>query len=321
MTITKLPRRHLIKQASLLSAVGLAAASFPGCGLMGRSGSQPKAADIDKNELPFRLSLAQWSLHQRFFNGEADPLDFAAIARQEFNLDGIEYVNQFYADKLSHNLLLDLERRADDQGVRSLLIMVDGEGALGDPDDKARTGAVENHKKWAEAAVQLGCHSIRVNAESSGSYEEQAKLATDGLVRLADYCRPLGINVLVENHGGLSSNGAWLSGIMRRADLPNLGTLPDFGNFTIDKETDESYDRYQGVNELMPYAKAVSAKSYDFDDQGRETNIDYERMLRIVLNAGYNGWIGVEYEGERLPEAKGVRLTRDLLKVTGYKLI
>ena len=320
MTTTKLPRRQFIKQASLLSAASLAATSLPGCSLMGRSGSQPTAADIDKDELPFRLSLAQWSLHQRFFNAEADPLDFAAIARQEFNLDGIEYVNQFYADRLSHNLLLELKRRAEDQGVRSLLIMVDGEGALGDPDDKARTATVENHKKWAEAAVQLGCHSIRVNAESTGSHEEQAKLVTDGLVRLADYCRPLSINVLVENHGGLSSNGAWLSGIMRQTDLPNLGTLPDFGNFTIDKSTGESYDRYQGLAELMPYAKALSAKSYDFDAQGRETTIDYHRMLRIVLDAGYNGWIGVEYEGERLPEAEGVRLTRDLLKVTGYNL-
>jgi len=320
MTITKLPRRQFIKQASLLSAAGLAATSLPGCGMMGRSDSQPEAADISKDELPFRLSLAQWSLHQRFFNGEADPLDFAAIARQEFDLDGIEYVNQFYADRLSHNLLMELEHRAEDQGVRSLLIMVDGEGALGDPNDKARTATVENHKKWVEAAVQLGCHSIRVNAESTGGYEEQAKLVTDGLVRLADYCRPLNINVLVENHGGLSSNGAWLGGIMRQADLPNLGTLPDFGNFTINKETGESYDRYKGVAELMPYAKAVSAKSYDFDARGRETTIDYPRMLQIVLNAGYNGWIGVEYEGERLPEGEGVRLTRDLLKITGHNL-
>ena len=320
MTITKLPRRQFMMQAALLSAASLATTSLPGCGLMGRSSSQPTAADIDKDDLPFRLSLAQWSLHQRFFSGKADPLDFAAIARQEFNLDGVEYVNQFYADQLSDNLLMDLERRAADQGVRSLLIMVDGEGALGDPDDKSRSKAVENHKKWAEAAVQLGCHSIRVNAESTGGYDEQARLVTDGLVRLADYCRPLGINVLVENHGGLSSNSVWLSGIMRQADLPNLGTLPDFGNFTIDKQTGESYDPYQGVAELMPYAKAVSAKSYDFDEQGRETSIDYERMLQIVLNAGYNDWIGVEYEGERLSEAEGVRLTRDLLKVTGYSL-
>jgi len=319
MTKTQLPRRQFIKQASLLGAAGLAATSLPGCGLVGGS-TRPRASDIGKDELPFRLSLAQWSLHRRFFNGEADPLEFAAIARQEFNLDGIEYVNQFYQDQLSHNLLMELEHRAEDQGVRSLLIMVDGEGALGDPDDKARGAAVDNHKKWAEAAVQLGCHSIRVNAESAGSPEEQARLATDGLVRLADYCRPLGINVLVENHGGLSSNGAWLSGLMREADFPHLATLPDFGNFTINEQTGEIYDRYQGVAELMPYAEAVSAKSYDFDARGRETTIDYERALQIVLDAGYKGWIGVEYEGDNRPEAEGIRLTRDLLKVTGYNL-
>lgn len=295
-----LGRRQLLKRAAQVSTAALAASTLPGCTLLG-------------NRDPYRISLAQWSLHRRFFSGEAHPMDFAQIARQEFNIDGIEYVNQFYKEDLSDSLVADLRSRAAGEGVQSLLIMVDGEGALGAPDEKARQQTVENHKKWADAAHQLGCHSIRVNAESQGSYDEQMQRAADGLVMLAEYCEPLGLNVLVENHGGLSSNARWLSQVMETANHPRVGTLPDFGNFTINSETGEKYDKYQGVRELMPYAKAVSAKSYAFDEQGRETSIDFERMLDIVLAVGYNGWVGVEYEGDKHSEAEGIALTRDLL--------
>ena len=198
--------------------------------------------------------------------------------------------------------------------MRSLLIMIDGEGALGAPTEADRKQTVDNHKKWADAAHALGCHSIRVNAQSQGSYDEQRERAADGLVKLAEYCEPLGLNVLVENHGGLSSNARWLSQVMETANHPRVGTLPDFGNFTINRETGESYDKYQGVRELMPYAKAVSAKSYAFDAQGNETSIDFHRMMDIVMAVGYSGWVGVEYEGDKHSEAEGIILTRDLLR-------
>lgn len=266
------------------------------------------------DQKPFKISLAQWSLNRAFFAGDIDVLDFARIAREKFGIEAIEYVNQFYFKTLNDSLVADLRQRAEDQGVKSLLIMIDGEGALGDPNDMARRAAVENHHRWADAAKALGCHSIRVNASSAGSWNEQMKLAADGLNQLAGYCEKLGLNVLVENHGGLSSNAEWLTGVMKLADNPHVGTLPDFGNFIIDRETGERYDRYKGMAELMPYAKAVSAKSYGFDDEGNETSMDYARILKIVTDAGYNGWVGIEYEGDDHSEEEGIQLTLQLLE-------
>ncbi|WP_237061913.1 sugar phosphate isomerase/epimerase family protein [Microbulbifer zhoushanensis] len=262
----------------------------------------------------FRISLAQWSLHRTFHSGDASPQDFPRMARQLFDIEAVEYVNQFYADRLSDSLVNNLQKQADSEGVQSLLVMVDGEGQLGADSEAERRQTARRHRRWAEMAHALGCHAIRVNAQSSGSYEEQMKKAADGLRLLAEDCADLGLNVLVENHGGLSSNGQWLAGVMRRADHPRVGTLPDFGNFVIDRDSGEQYDRYQGVEELMPWAKAVSAKSYDFDAQGEAVETDFQRMMQIVKSAGYRGWVGIEYEGNRLDEAEGIRQTRELLK-------
>jgi L-ribulose-5-phosphate 3-epimerase len=266
----------------------------------------------------YLISLAQWSLHRAFKNERLDPLDFAVIARRDFGIDAVEYVNQLYTRSVGDAAYLkQLKQRADDHGVNSLLIMCDGEGRLGDPDDKARAKAVDNHRKWLDWAKELGCHSIRVNADSSGSREEQHRLAVDGLSRLTQVAAEMDLNVLVENHGGLSSDGAWLAGVVGAVNHPRCGTLPDFGNFTLGKKRDgalDQYDRYRGVTELMPLAKAVSAKSYDFDAHGNETTIDYRRMMKIVVEAGYRKHVGIEYEGERLGEAEGIRVTKSLLE-------
>ena len=202
--------------------------------------------------------------------------------------------------------------RADGEGVRSVLIMCDAEGALGAADGEERTGAVENHKKWVDAAAFLGCHSVRVNAASEGTREEQQRLAADGLRQLAEYADSTDMNVLVENHGGLSSDGSWLAGVMQLVDHQRVGTLPDFGNFRV--SADVEYDRYVGVEELMPYAKAVSAKSHDFDAEGNERSTDFGRMMRIVLDAGYRGYVGIEYEGSNLAEPEGILATKRLLE-------
>ena len=260
----------------------------------------------------FEISLAEWSLHRALQSGEIDHLDFYSVAKNEFNISAVEYVNSFFFDKAKDQKYLNqMKQRADDLGVKSLLIMCDNEGNLGDPDSKKRIESVENHYKWAEAAKFLGCHSIRVNARSFGSYEDQIELAADGLRRLTEFGNTLGLNTIVENHGGLSSNGKWLSAVMERVDHPRVGTLPDFGNFRI--EGDEWYDRYQGMKELMPYAKAVSAKSHEFDSNGNETKSDYYKMMDIVLDAGYKGFVGIEYEGSSHSEMDGIKLTRDLL--------
>ncbi len=296
-----------MNRRNFLSATGAVAA---GATLGPLLDSTVQGAD---DEPMYQVSLAQWSLHKSIFGGDMDHLDFARRSREEFGIEAVEYVNQFFKDKAQDSAYLaDMKRRAADHGVRSLLIMIDGEGALGDPDTAGRTKAIENHYRWVEAAKTLGCHSIRVNARSSGSADDQSDLAADGLRRLSEFAAERELNVIVENHGGLSSNGAWLAGVMKKVDLPNCGTLPDFGNFRV--SGDEEYDRYRGVEELMPYAKAVSAKSYDFDADGNETTIDYQRMMKIVLDAGYRGFVGIEYEGRKLSEPEGIMATKHLLE-------
>jgi sugar phosphate isomerase/epimerase len=280
--------------------------------------------------LPFKISLAQWSHHRAFFgrSGEKkDPLRFAEIALKDYGIDAVEYVNQFYRDKKNDDhYLKDLKKVADDNKVVSVLIMCDGEGSLGDPDEKRRRQAVDNHKRWAEWARYLGCHSIRVNAASDWKlgFEQTQKLAADGLRRLTEFTATLEINTIVENHGGLSSHGGWLAGVIKLVDHPRCGTLPDFGNFNLGKIpgiSETTYDRYKGVDELMPFAKGVSAKSHQFDDRGNEVFTDYRKMLDIVVRKHkYHGYIGIEYEGSKHSEADGIRLTKKLLETIREEL-
>jgi len=275
----------------------------------------------------FNISLAEWSLHRSLYSGDMDHLDFAKIAKDEFGIDAVEYVNSFFFEKAKDKVYLkEMRSRAEDLGVSSLLIMCDNEGSLGDPDTAKRNKAVENHYKWHEAAKYLGCHSIRVNAylteslhgldtgdySKTGSYKDQIGLAADGLRKLTEFGEGIGMNTIVENHGGLSSDGGWLAAVMKEVDHPMCGTLPDFGNFRI--EGDKWYDRYKGVEELMPFAKAVSAKSHDFDSNGNETNTDFFKMMDIVSNAGYEGYVGIEYEGSVMDEISGIRATKTLLE-------
>tara|TARA_B100001113_G_scaffold78449_1_gene61630 strand:- start:2208 stop:3125 length:918 start_codon:yes stop_codon:yes gene_type:complete len=298
-----LNRRKFIKDTSIL----LGGLSLP-------VASSSLFSSCAKQEL-FKISLAEWSLHRELFSKKIDHLDFISLAKTEFGISAVEYVNSFFFEKARDRKYLNkMKTRANDHDVKSLLIMCDNEGNLGDPDKNKRYKAVENHYKWAEAAAFLGCHSIRVNARSDDklSYDNQLNLAADGLSRLVDFCSDLEINAIVENHGGLSSNGEWLSALMKKIDHPRVGTLPDFGNFMI--QDNEWYDRYKGVEELMPFAKAVSAKSHEFDLNGNEIRTDYNKMMEIVLRAGYNGYVGIEYEGDKHSEYDGIHLTLKLLK-------
>jgi L-ribulose-5-phosphate 3-epimerase len=298
----------------------------------------------------FKISLAQWSLHRALRAGEVDNIDFARIAREDFGLDAVEWSGQFLyvdhprlgAQPKSKDNFAEIKRATDDLGVANLLIMCDKVGNLGDPDEKRRNNAIEGHYAWVESAKSLGCHSIRVNAASdpSLSSEEQKKLCLDGLGRLCTFAQTHGLNVIVENHGGLSSNGAWLASVISGVGQDNCGTLPDFGNFYVARNRGNSeryalakepyendpvyreddigleYDRYQGVTDLMPFAKGVSAKSHDFDAEGNEVNTDYHRMMKIVVDSGYTGYIGIEYEGRTTPEMEGIRLTKTLIERT-----
>ena len=276
-------------------------------------------ADHHKKKQLFEISIAEWSLHKSLFGKKITNLEFPVVAKKEFDISAVEYVNQFFKDKANDkNYLNELKKICDNEGVKSLLIMCDGEGKLGDPDKSKRISSVNNHKRWIEAAKHLGCHSIRVNASSSGSYDDQQKLAANGLSKLSEFASTHGLNVIVENHGGLSSNGQWLSAVMKSVNMKNCGTLPDFGNFRIGGG--KTYDRYKGVNELMPFAKAVSAKSHDFDDNGNEIHTDYHKMMKIVIDAGYRGYVGIEYEGSKLGEYDGIKATKKLLESVREKL-
>ena len=299
MTDMRTPDRRFFLQGILAGSAGLAV----GTGASLRAQTAPW----------FRISLAQWSLHRAFFAKKLDPMDFPVIAKRDFGIEGVEFVNQFYKGQAEDTKVLEgLKKRCSDNGVTGVLIMCDGEGYLGDADKAKRAQAVKNHHKWVHAAVALGCHSIRVNAYSTGTFEEQMERAAEGLAALTEYGASKNINIIVENHGGLSSNGEWLAGVMKKVNNPRCGTLPDFGNFRLGEG--KEYDRYKGVKEMMPFAKGVSAKSHDFDDKGAETKTDYKRMLEIVKGAGYRGWIGIEYEGGKLSEPEGIVATRKLLE-------
>jgi sugar phosphate isomerase/epimerase len=292
-------RRAFIKGLGLL-ALGYTTAGWRSIG-----------QEEEPSELFFKISLAQWSFHRAFFSGQITTPDLPAIARQVYQIDAVEYVSQFFKDKAEDkDYLKQIKDQADDNGVRNLLIMVDEEGDLGATQDYIRNEAVENHYKWIEAAKYLGCDAIRVNVAGAGTREAVRAAAVDGLSRLASFASLMQVNIVVENHGGYSSDGAWLAGVVGEVNMPNCGTLPDFGNF-------ENHNPYHGMKKLLPYAKGVSAKSYAFDAQGNETSIDYKRMIKLVKASGFRGYIGIEYEGTDPDERKGVWLTKQLLEKNG----
>lgn len=339
----KIARRRFLSTASATLAGG---SFLSACSESPSEGGGGTAAE----EPAFRISLAQWSLHRALKSGEIDHLDFPRVAKETCGIHAVEWVNQFFFvehDSLGiqpkdQAYLAEMKKRLDDLGMESPLVMCDRVGNLGHPDTAKRNAAVEGHYAWLEAAKFLGCHSLRVNAASDASLspERQADLCVDGLRRLSEKAATMGLNVIVENHGGLSSNGAWLAGVIQAVALDNCGTLPDFGNFYVAKnrgnadqyekakapyagdpayredETGLGYDRYLGTEELMPYAKGVSAKAHDFDAEGNETHTDFLRMMRLVKDAGYSGHVGIEYEGSGLGEIDGILKTKALLERT-----
>jgi sugar phosphate isomerase/epimerase len=328
----KRTRRKFLKDSGQI-ALGIGLIGWAACNDSSQSAmtEEEKAAIINANDsnLFFKISLAQWSLHRNIQSGKMDHLDFAATAKKKFGISAIEYVSQFFMDKAKdNNYLNDMKFRAMDNGVEQLLIMVDGEGGLAETDNRKRNQAVDNHYKWVDAAKFLGCKAIRVNAHTDSKVMEDAhKAAVHGIGKLGEYARFLEIDVIVENHGGFSSNAKWLTGVLKEINESNIGTLPDFGNFCIngnpDPNVDECelwYDRYQGVAEMMPYAFAVSAKSNDFDSKGNEKHTDYAKMLKIIKDAGYKDYIGIEYEGDSLGEEDGILATKNLLIKTGTGL-
>lgn len=318
-------RRDFLKKAGLLS-LGLGLSVDTLTNLYACNEKAAFSSDRAGKELFFKISLAEWSLHRALKGGKMTNLDFPVVAKRDFGIENVEYVNQFFMDKAKDKTYLaDLKKRCDDNGVRSVLIMCDSEGYMGDADTRLRQQAVENHYKWVEAAQFLGCHSIRVNAYGKGTPEDVAARVVESLTKLTEFGDAHQIGVIVENHGDYSSNGKWLSDVMKAVNKEGCGTLPDFGNFCTKwkgadyGECAEYYDRYLGVKEMMPYAKGVSAKSYDFDEKGNCVETDYRKMLKIVKDAGYKSFIGIEYEG-KIDEYEGIRKTLELVKRVGAEV-
>ena len=299
-------RRNFSKLAAISSLVGL---------------TPSQIFSTVKSEKDLKISLAQWSLNKAIKAGELSGLDFAKKSRS-FGIDAIEYVSGLYTthsnllEKMSmKKLSKELVKRSNDYGIDNVLIMIDGQGSLASSNNLERSEAIDNHKKWIDFASNLGCETLRLNLNGEKNLDKWTENSVKSLSTLSEYNK--NINVVVENHGGLSSNGKYLANVMSKVNLENCGTLPDFGNFCLDgspKRCNKWYDIYQGVEELMPFAHAVSAKSYDFDYSGNETKIDYSKMIEIVKTAGYKGYIGIEYEGSRLSEDEGIIATKKLLE-------
>jgi sugar phosphate isomerase/epimerase len=275
------------------------------------------------------ISLAEWSYHRSIESGKIDHLDFAIKAKNDFGIGAVEYVNGLFGSKKrnfrdagkSHKYLAEMLKRSTDVGVVNHLVMVDEEGDLAGLVEKDRLKAIEDHKKWLDAAKYLGCRTVRVNLHGEGSTEDKKKVSVDSLGRLGELAASMNLNIVVENHGSDSSKGFWIASIMKEVNKPNVGTLPDFGNFcithpwgTTQDGCDNEYDRYKGVEEMLPFAKGVSAKTYDFNNKGEQPLIDYKKMLDIVKAGGFKGYIGIEFEGNTQDETEGIKKTKALLE-------
>ncbi len=294
-------RRNFLKDLGMLSAAAGLSSLIPF-----------DALALAKKDF-FEISLAQWSFHKTLFAGKMTNLEFPVKSKKDFGIDIVEYVSPFFNKKETDKAYLkELLMITKGEGVKNHLIMIDGEGNLGDLNDAKRTLAIENHYKWIEAAKYLGCKTIRVNAGGKGTEDEVKTAAIDGLGRLSAFGKQHKINVIVENHGSYSSDGKWLSSVIKQVNNPYCGTLPDFGNFKI--SATRSYDPYMGVEELLPYAKGLSAKSLHFDEQGKETTIDYDRIFKMVKAAKWSGIVGIEYSGDKFSEDEGVKKTKALLE-------
>lgn len=289
-------RRNLLKGTAVVP--GLAAAG---------SWARPAAA-----QRKFRISLAEWSVHRAIRSRLITNLDFPRVAREQFGIEGLEFVNGLW-EAPTQDYVRRLKSNMQQTDTRGVLIMCDGEGMMGHSDRAVRMKAAESHRKWVDAAAELGCHSIRTNMYPDKQPATPAEIETfikncaESFTDLCEYARPRKLNVIIENHGGISSDPDVVVRLMKAVNLPNFGTLPDFGNFP------KEIDRYEAVRKLMPYAKGVSFKCYDFGPDGRETTIDMDRMMKVVLEAGYDNWVGIEYEGDRLTEFEGIQAAKRFL--------
>lgn len=246
-----------------------------------------------------KISLATWSIVRSHRAGVWKLPDVARICREDFGIDGIEYVTGFF-DSVNYGYLQSLNRQAEEHGVENVLIMVDGEGPMVAEEKSERMQAAINHRKWVDIAGYLGCHAIRCNAFGGGpTYDEDPdsiQRAAESFSALVEYAREFEINIIIENHGGLSSDPRWLPDLCQAMDSNHFGLLPDYGNYNLDE-----VNVYEAIDQAMPYAKGVSVKA-GWQPDGSHPQYDVERLLGISLESGYSGYWGIE---------SGLRRSRD----------
>ena len=265
------------------------------------------------------IALQVYSFAPELLQGKFQILDFPRIIRNDYNISGAEYWSIAFLGKEKDNeFIKSLRNNSKEFGVDNLIILVDNIDiqtmksgpSLASSIKTERDSAIDFHKQWVEVAKEIGCHSIRVNLRSK---EDDNKKILDNssksLHELIEFSKNYKINIVVENHGGITGDADWMVDLMENINSKYLGTLPDFGssNFCVNKgeldlegitnRCENQYDKYDGVKKLMPYAKGVSAKSHNFNEEGEELSTDFSRMIKIISESDYDGYITIEYEG------------------------
>ena len=254
---------------------------------------------------PLRLSLAEWSLRREILDFQPRHLELARVAKDVFGLDAIEYRSTFFADKATDfGYLGEMKKRQEDLGVRAVLIEVENEGPLGAQEDWDRWTAIDAHFKWLAAAAFLGCESVSVPAEGLVRGAPYLDWMADSLQRLGGIAKPYGINVLVANRVGLACDGSWMAKLMDRTAVPWVGAHPHVGN--VDLGGGKAYPRYQGVEEMMPFAKALSVR-------GGSSEIEFGKIAKLAAESNYARYVGIEWDGAGDPR-EGTKRTIELVR-------
>ena len=275
------------------------------------------AKKIDKSKMD--IGLQMYSFAPLIMQGKFDLLGFPDLVKNTYGINGAEYWSiPFMGRENDRDFLNDLKRRSDDNGVDNLIILVDdidiktmqSGPSLASSNKNDRDTAIDYHKKWVDVAKNIGCHSIRINLRSEEENDQKIlENSSESISKLIEFSKQDIISIVIENHGGITGDADWLVSLMKNVDSKHLGTLPDFGTYnfcikrgnlnfqSLSENCEDQYDKYLGVKKLMPYAKGVSAKSHEFDKDGEELSTNYSRMIKIISESNYKGYITIEYEG------------------------
>jgi L-ribulose-5-phosphate 3-epimerase len=284
----KTSRRGFFEKSILLGAAGLLTPS-----LFAWQNKKSDPLRIPKNG----ISLAQWALVEEVRAGKWKTLDFPRIAREDFGIDGIEFVNTLFESPTTMNYLNTMKKNAADHGVTCVLIMCDAEGDACAPTKETRRQFEINHRKWIDAAQYLGCHSIRINCigPKNVNKEEALKWSAETCSMMMEYAIPAGISVLIENHGGVSNDADFMVALMKEVNSRYLGILPDW------RQPGGDFDNVEFLRKTLPYAGGMSFRNQPTEELTA-------RMIKLAHETGFRGWYGIESSGR-----EAVKISKQLL--------